>query len=162
MSRTHPESILPTIATASGGTPSGGVSVAALNPTTTPPRWVESIAQNLVTSLFQPMSEGHLRILCPDGSTREFGTPGQTPSAEIHLRRWRFFTRCAIGGDMGFGESYQDGDWETPDLAAVIAWFCANVEQAPSMSGSAQKRLRFTLLNNDSVSTLFSISYKKI
>ena len=148
MSRTQPESILPTFAAASAasaGNPSGRVSEAAQNQSS--PRWLESIAQNLVTSLFQPMSEGHLRMVCPDGSTREFGTPGNTPSAEIHLRRWRFFTRCAIGGDIGFGEAYQDGDWETPDLAAVIAWFCANVEQAPSMSGSARKRLRFTLLN---------------
>lgn len=105
------------------------------------------MAQTLVTSLFQPMSQGHLRMVHPDGSVREFGSAGQTPAAEIHLRRWRFFTRCAIGGDIGFGEAYQDGDWETPDLAAVIAWFCANVEESPSMSGSARKRLRFTLMN---------------
>ena len=101
MSRTQPESILPTIAAASAGNPSDGVSESTQNPTS--PRWLESIAQNLVTSLFQPMSQGHLRMVCPDGSTRDFGTPGQTPAAEIHLRRWRFFTRCAIGGDSGFG-----------------------------------------------------------
>ena len=82
------------------------------------------MAQNLVTSLFQPMSQGHLRMVHPDGSVREFGSVGQTPGAEIHVRQWRFFTRCAIGGDIGFGEAYQDGDWETPDLAAVRALAC--------------------------------------
>ena len=155
MSRMHPPSILPTIAAAasaasaglpddaeavSGSTRSHGVSGGT-------PSWKETVARRLVGSLFEPMTQGCLRWKCPDGSTRVFGTEGASPSAEIHIRRWRFFTRCATGGDIGFGEAYQDGDWETPDLAAVIAWFCANVDRAPSMSGSALKRTRFTLLN---------------
>jgi hypothetical protein len=61
MSRSHPDSILPTIAAASAGT---------LDATQNPPtrRWMGSMAQNLVTSLFQPMSQGHLRMVHPDGS----------------------------------------------------------------------------------------------
>lgn len=140
MSPSQPESILPTIAAASADSPE----TEQCRPE---PRWIEVVARNLVGSLFRPMTRGHLRWTCPDGSSEEFGTPGQTPSAEIRVHRWRFFTRCAAGGDIGFGEAYQDGDWETPDLAAVIAWFCANVDLAPSMSGSARKRIRFTLLN---------------
>ena len=140
MSPSQPESILPTIAAAATESPENAQCQAE-------PRWIESVARNLVATLFRPMSRGHLRLTCPDGSCEEFGRAGQTPAAEIQVRRWRFFTRCATGGDMGFGEAYQDADWETPDLAAVIAWFCANVEQAPSMSGSGRKRLRFTLLN---------------
>ncbi|MEY4690452.1 MAG: hypothetical protein RIT19_777 [Verrucomicrobiota bacterium] len=148
MSPTQQESILPTFADADACRPSDlTVDDRVDAPSQSTPRWIESVTLGLVDSLFRPMTAGHLRMLCPDGSSREFGAPGQTPAAEIHVRRWRFFTRCAVGGDMGFGEAYQDGDWETPDLAAVIAWFCANVEQAPSMSGSARKRLRFTLLN---------------
>lgn len=141
MSRPHSDSLLPTIAAAA----SDEASEAIDNPSA--PRWTESMARGLVHSLFAPMAAGHLRLVHPDGSTREFGKAGQSPAAEIQVRRWRFFTRCAVGGDIGFGEGYQEGDWETPDLAAVIAWFCANVEQAPTMSGSARKRLRFTVLN---------------
>ena len=148
MSPTQQESILPTFADTDACAPAGvPVDDRVDAPSRPTPRWIESVTQGLVDSLFRPMTAGHLRMLCPDGSRREFGAPGQTPAAEIHVRRWRFFTRCAVGGDMGFGEAYQDGDWETPDLAAVIAWFCANVDQAPSMSGSNRKRLRFTLLN---------------
>ncbi len=154
MSRMQPQPILPTIASAASAASVGlpddvqaasdslrsqGVAGA--------PSWAETVARRLVGSLFEPMAQGCLRWRCPDGSTRVFGTEGASPSAEIHIRRWRFFTRCATGGDIGFGETYQDGDWETADLAAVIAWFCANVDRAPSMSGSALKRTRFTLLN---------------
>lgn len=111
------------------------------------PGWAASIARNLVFAVFDPMTEGNLRIIQPDGSVREFGSKGAHPSAEIVVRRWDFFTRCAIGGDIGFGESYQHGDWETEDLAAVIAWFCANVDNSPSMSGSTKRRVRFSVFN---------------
>ncbi|MFM8880599.1 MAG: class I SAM-dependent methyltransferase, partial [Verrucomicrobiota bacterium] len=148
MSPTQPESILPPFADTDASSEVGSPSAERVDaPGRTQPRWIESVTLGLVTSLFGPMTQGHLRMVCPDGSCREFGAAGQTPAAEIRVRRWRFFTRCAAGGDMGFGEAYQAGDWETPDLAAVIAWFCANVDQAPSMSGSNRKRLRFALLN---------------
>ena len=148
MSSTQPESILPPFADTDASSEVDLPLAERVDASgRTQRRWIESIALGLVTSLFGPMTQGHLRMLCPDGSCREFGTAGQTPAAEIRVRRWRFFTRCAAGGDMGFGEAYQAGDWETPDLAAVIAWFCANVDQAPSMSGSNRKRLRFGLLN---------------
>ena len=154
MSRMQPQSILPTIASAASAASVGlpnDVQAAAdslrSQGVAGTPSWTETVARRLVGSLFEPMAQGCLRWRCPDGSTRVFGTEGASPSAEIHIRRWRFFTRCATGGDIGFGEAYQDGDWETPDLAAVIAWVCANVDRAPSMSGSALKRTRFTLLN---------------
>jgi cyclopropane-fatty-acyl-phospholipid synthase len=44
-----------------------------------------------------------------------------------------------LAGDIGFGEAYIDGDWYTPDLTAVIAWFLLNVDDAPTLSGSARK-----------------------
>ena len=45
-----------------------------------------------------------------------------------------------------FGYTFIDGDWETPDLAAVIAWFVLNVDRSPSLSGSRTKALGTNLL----------------
>ncbi|MEO6568704.1 MAG: cyclopropane-fatty-acyl-phospholipid synthase family protein, partial [Opitutaceae bacterium] len=45
-----------------------------------------------------------------------------------------------LSGDIGFGESFVDGDWETPNVAAVIAWFILNIDQAPTLSGSQRAR----------------------
>lgn len=48
--------------------------------------------------------------------------------------------KCFWSGDIGFAESYLDGDWDSPHLPAVIAWFIANVDHAPTLSGSQHAR----------------------
>jgi cyclopropane-fatty-acyl-phospholipid synthase len=45
-----------------------------------------------------------------------------------------------LSGDIGFAESFMDGDWTSPDLVAVISWFILNVDDAPTMSGSSRVR----------------------
>jgi cyclopropane-fatty-acyl-phospholipid synthase len=36
------------------------------------------------------------------------------------LKRWRALRKMVLGGDLGFAEAYIDGDWSSPDLAALI------------------------------------------
>ncbi|HEY9248997.1 MAG TPA: cyclopropane-fatty-acyl-phospholipid synthase family protein [Rariglobus sp.] len=95
------------------------------------------------------MSRGHLRIELPDGTARSFGAPeaahpplplGIPPAALIQVRRDAFFKKCLLHGDIGFAESHIDGDWETPDLTAVVAWFIHNIDNAPTLSGSKRAR----------------------
>jgi hypothetical protein len=50
--------------------------------------------------------------------THRAATPG--PEAEIVLHRWRTLRRLFFGGDVGFSESYMDGDWDSPNLTALI------------------------------------------
>ncbi len=63
---------------------------------------------------------GTLHVTTPEGVrlTHRAATPG--PEAEITLHRWRVLRRLFSGGDVGFAESYMDGDWDTPDLATLI------------------------------------------
>ncbi len=99
---------------------------------------------------FAAMSRGHLRIELPDGSVHDFGRPVDAQSlalplslsafAQIRVRRESFFRKCALAGDIGFAESFIDGDWETADLTAVIGWFILNLEAAPTLSGSKKAR----------------------
>ncbi|MGZ7080381.1 MAG: class I SAM-dependent methyltransferase, partial [Thermoanaerobaculia bacterium] len=45
-------------------------------------------------------------------------------------------------GDIGFGESYVAGDWDTDDLEEVIAWFILNADESQAQSASrATKRI---------------------
>lgn len=113
-----------------------------------------SFYERAVLGTFAGMTRGHLHIELPDGTCRTFGAPAPTggklpldipADATIRVRRAKFFKKCFLHGDIGFAESYIDGDWETPDLPAVIAWFIHNVDQAPTMSGS--KRARSLALN---------------
>lgn len=115
-----------------------------------------SFAERAVLDAFAQMPRGQLRIELPDGTARLFGetpfvareiAPGVTNAAVLRVRRERFFSRCILGGDIGFAEAFIDGDWDTPDLTALIGWFILNVEHAPTLSGSKRaKNLALNLL----------------
>lgn len=104
--------------------------------------WWDRTCQDLVLRAFRAMTRGRMTVRLPDGSIRVFGEGGSGPVAEMQIRRQRFFRRGVLQGDVGFGEAYEDGDWETPDLVAVIGWFCANTDIAPCMSGSGHSDWR--------------------
>ena len=107
-----------------------------------------SFEQRSVLGAFAAMRRGHLRFELPGGVVHEFGSrateeplPMALPShAAILVRRPEFFKKCFWSGDIGFAEAFIDGDWETPDIAAVVAWFVLNLEHAPTLSGSARAR----------------------
>ncbi len=115
----------------------------------------QSLYQRLVLGAFDGMNRGRMQIELPDGSTVEFGAPGThsdlrhgiPATAKIQIRRDAFFRKCVFAGDVGFGESFIDGDWETPDLTAVIAWFIHNVDNAPTLSGSKRARSKAAAVN---------------
>ena len=107
-----------------------------------------SFYRGAILRAFSAMTRGHLRIELPDGTVHEIGDhtsalalrlPLALPAtAHLRVRREAFFKKCLLSGDIGFAESFIDGDWETPHLAAVIAWFLHNVDHAPTLSGSAK------------------------
>ncbi len=108
-----------------------------------------SFYERSVLGSFANMTRGHLRVELPDGSVRTFGSPIPTATtlplkisadATIRVRRAVFFKKCVLHGDIGFAESYLDGDWDTPELTAVVAWFIHNFDQAPTLSGSKHAR----------------------
>ena len=110
------------------------------------PTWLDEVARKLVRRALAPMQNGRLVMRLPDGTEQTFGNGADGPSATMHIRRPNFFRRCARAGDLGFGESYQAGEWDTPDLVAVIGWFCANVESSPGMSGTQHQDWLLTSL----------------
>lgn len=103
-----------------------------------------SFEQRAVLEALSAMRRGHLRVELPGGDVCEFGSraseeslPGGMASrASIRVLRRAFFKKCFWSGDIGFAESYIDGDWETTDIAAIVAWFVLNIEHAPTLSGS--------------------------
>ncbi len=100
-------------------------------------RW-ESYQSNLyksaVLAKFQGMTRGHLTLSCQnDSMTYSFGY-GQKISASMDVRNERFFTRFLRQGELGFGESYVDGDWDAPDLVQVIRWFFLNMDHLESLA----------------------------
>jgi cyclopropane-fatty-acyl-phospholipid synthase len=117
--------------------------------------------QRLIFRAFAGMPRGQLRLETPDGAVHLFGCREQVQwhdttqapaalaipqTAVIRVHRPAFFERCVLFGDIGFAEAYLDGDWDTPDLGAVVAWFVLNVDHSPALSGSRAKALGVNLL----------------
>jgi cyclopropane-fatty-acyl-phospholipid synthase len=115
----------------------------------------QSLTQRLVLGSFEGMNRGQIQLELPDGSTVHFGSRGSHPdlvhgipaTAQIKIHRDAFFRKCMFAGDVGFAESFIDGDWETPDLTAVIAWFIHNVDNAPTLSGSKRALTKAAAVN---------------
>ncbi len=95
--------------------------------------------ERLLLAAFAGMSCGALELSVPGGAIRRFGAPHAGAPARIAVSDPAFFKKCVLHGDIGFSESYIDGDWETPDLAAVFRWFLDNADRAPTLSGSAAR-----------------------
>ncbi len=93
------------------------------------------------------MKRGQLKIKIPNGQQLLFGEDKDELSAQIDILNWEFFKKCLLYGDIGFGESYCEGDWQSPCLKSVISWFILNIEDSPVGSGSKKKKITLNLMN---------------
>jgi cyclopropane-fatty-acyl-phospholipid synthase len=65
------------------------------------------------------IEQGTLHVTYSDGIQKTYGN-GQSPKADLQIHNSQFFKRISLYGDIGFAESYMDGDFETSDLTALI------------------------------------------
>jgi cyclopropane-fatty-acyl-phospholipid synthase len=86
-------------------------------------------AARAVFKLLQRLRHGSLDVQLPDGSQAHFGSTGSGPRCSLRLRNWNVCAAALRSGDIGFAETYIDGDWHTPDLAALLQLFLANREE---------------------------------
>jgi cyclopropane-fatty-acyl-phospholipid synthase len=95
-------------------------------------RLSSTVMRRVIGVLANKAVYGPLVIGLPDGDEiviqgKERAVP-EAAGARIDLRRARGASRMALGGAMGFGQGYVDGDWDSPDLAAVFALVTQNEE----------------------------------
>jgi cyclopropane-fatty-acyl-phospholipid synthase len=123
-------------------------STASLNPPLVNSRAEKSggFYQRVVMQSLAQMTLGCLHLELPDGTKKIIGQPGAKISANVRIANWNFFKRCVLFGDVGFGEAFVDGNWDTDDITKVISWFILNVENSPAMSGSRGKKFLVNLL----------------
>ncbi len=82
---------------------------------------------NLVDNHLAKIKNGHLKIRLPDGTERNYGD--DSPPETIAVKRYAFFTRLVTAGNIGMGESWTDGDWDTDNLTGVLELFIRNMTQ---------------------------------
>ncbi len=72
-------------------------------------------------ALAQRIEFGQLSLVLPDGTNRVFsGNRHLDVRAVLNIRRPEAVRRLLLGGTTGFGEAYIAGDWDTPDLSALL------------------------------------------
>jgi cyclopropane-fatty-acyl-phospholipid synthase len=103
--------------------------------------------------LLSQLRSGHLKLTLPNGEKREFGNRADALHAEIQVLDWSVFKEVMSHGDIGFAESYIRGEWNTPDLKAILELAIRNrtiLEKAiyGSWYGSIFYRLKHWLRDN--------------
>lgn len=77
---------------------------------------------------------GTLLLREPDKRCFEFRGKKPGPDAELHLNNWHLPAKVFAGGSIGAGESYMSGDWDSPDITALIELFTVNENLGNQMS----------------------------
>jgi cyclopropane-fatty-acyl-phospholipid synthase len=99
-----------------------------------------------VLGILEKMNLGKMNITFPDGSKKSIGNSEGSIEADLKIESDEFYKRCVLYGDVGFGEAYVDGLWNTSSITNVIKWFLLNIENAPGVSGSSVQSLLLNIL----------------
>lgn len=89
--------------------------------------------RDLVLGSFGKFQRGRLRVSLPDGTTKVFGGLGRDLEASLEVIDEGVFKRCVFFGAIGFAEAYMAGEWNTPDLTKLIAFFIRNADEAEAL-----------------------------
>ena len=78
----------------------------------------------LVFALLEKLRGGLLEIRLPDGARFLFGE-GE-PGVTMQVNDEAVFARVLAKGDIGLAEAYLDGEWDSPDVTALLALLARN------------------------------------
>jgi cyclopropane-fatty-acyl-phospholipid synthase len=100
-------------------------------------KWQAATAQLHFGSLEYTTPKGEVVIV----QGRE---PG--PHGTFRIHDWDVLTLCAARGDIGLGEAYIDGMWETDDIETLVSLFLVNMDSfADFADGSLLQRIGFVI-----------------
>jgi cyclopropane-fatty-acyl-phospholipid synthase len=100
------------------------------------------LSRVLLQRLMNQMALGSITVQTPAGERLDHVAKHPGPHANLVIHRWRAVRRLLLDGQIGFGESYMDGDWSSPDLTALIELAALNQDQlADTFVGTRIARL---------------------
>jgi cyclopropane-fatty-acyl-phospholipid synthase len=72
---------------------------------------------------------GSLTIVLPSGHELRLSGAEPGPDARLIVRDFHFVSRVLASADIGFGEGFMAGEWDTPDLSALLEALTANFDR---------------------------------
>jgi cyclopropane-fatty-acyl-phospholipid synthase len=91
---------------------------------------------------------GKLTFIAPDGTAHiaQGSRPG--PDATFAIKEWDVLSRLVARGDIGLGEDFIAGAWETDDVEKLVSFFLLNLDHFEGFAhGNFLNRLGFVLHN---------------
>jgi cyclopropane-fatty-acyl-phospholipid synthase len=76
---------------------------------------------------------GSLAFVTPSGGELKLVGERPGPSARLVVRDYRFMRRVLGSGDIGLAEGYMAGEWDTPDLSALLEVLTLNLDRLQRM-----------------------------
>ena len=110
---------------------------------------MEGFWNKLGDKFLKKIAFGTLNVNYPDGTKAVYGN-GDLPFVSLRVYKSSVFRRIALYGDIGFAESYMDGDFDTDNLTGLIMLSLINSEQLGVKSEDAKKNAlmnRFPVMN---------------
>jgi len=94
------------------------------------------------------LEAGRLEFVAPNGEVTFAGGKSPGPNARFHIRDWDVIRRVMARGDIGLGEEYIAGSWETDNVENLISLFLLNLHHLEKFSdGNLINRLGFVIHN---------------
>ncbi|SIN74706.1 DUF1365 family protein [Halodesulfovibrio marinisediminis] len=133
------------------------------------PKITDRLATKLVQTALQRMQLGQLTLTMPDGSSKRYGDEHTGSKAELTVNSPSLFRKIACRGDIGLGEGYSEGLWDSPDVVDVIRFFLENrkihtrthnalTNTAAILSGAIQRHLHLKAPQNDEAGSKANIA----
>jgi len=86
---------------------------------------------SFILKLLAQLKHGALHLQLPDGSSTHFGDDSYPVTLRLH--NWTMFGAVMKSGDIGFAETFIEGDWTTDNLTGLIELFIHNRQQVESL-----------------------------
>ena len=102
---------------------------------------------------FERLERGQLTIKFPSGHRQTFGQGEEALQGLLEINDLRLILRMLFAGDLGLAESYLKGEWETPNLSALLTVGAINLDDLSDALQSGwlsrlQGRLRHAMRAN--------------
>lgn len=119
-----------------------------------PPSFSQRACMRIILRYFACLEKGRLTIILPDKSKQQAGGKTEGREAELRVYNYDFFKRLVAAGDIGFGESFMRGEWDSPEVTELLRFFIDNQEAVDrrivqnAFWGNAVNSLRHFFRNN--------------